>query len=164
MLPQVKLDAFRIGSQFWVLTRKNARMVVKDDKKLWDKFKLPCVDVMACYPEENYFPTLLSMLDPKGVVPATLTHVDWNGRFDGHPRKYNESEIKRELIQRLRGERPRYGDFGVAEKETMRTNGSDREKKKGENGGGHPFLFARKFGKNCVQRLLSIAGNVVFKD
>ncbi|KAL0016401.1 hypothetical protein SO802_003470 [Lithocarpus litseifolius] len=78
MLPEVKLEDFQIGSQFWVLTRKHARIVVSD-RRLWSEFKLPCVRFDTCFPEENYFSTLISMRDPLGTVErslATLKLVD----------------------------------------------------------------------------------------
>ncbi|KAG6643791.1 glycosyltransferase BC10 [Carya illinoinensis] len=151
MLPEVKLEEFRIGSQFWVLTRKHSRLVVRD-RRLWSKFKLPCLMWNTCYPEENYFPTLLSMRDPRRCVPATLTHVDWRGRFDGHPRTYEASEVGPDLILSLRKDRPRYGD--------ARTNGSDSSVSKRHD----PFLFARKFSSDSIKPLMSIANDVIFKD
>lgn len=151
MLPEVTFDAFRIGSQFWSLTRNHARVVVGDNR-LWRKFRLPCVTDSTCYPEENYFPTLLSMVDPHGVVPATLTNVNWRGQNDGHPRTYNGSEVDPSLIRWLRESKPRYGD--------MRINGSDLSVMDRWD----PFLFARKFASNCVDPLLNIAKDVLFKD
>ncbi|KAL9231482.1 hypothetical protein vseg_006707 [Gypsophila vaccaria] len=154
MLPEVPLEVFRIGSQFWSLTRRHARVVV-DDVALWRKFRLPCVTLGACFPEENYFPTLLSMVDTRGVVPATLTHVNWRGSHNGHPRTYNASEVDPGLIQWLREGRPRYGDLGI------RINGSDGSRVDPRR---DPFLFARKFAPNCVEPLLSLANDVLFKD
>lgn len=151
MLPEVKLESFRIGSQFWVLTRKHARVVVSD-RRLWSKFNLPCVRWDTCYPEENYFPTLLSMVDRRGCVPATLTHVDWRGRFDGHPRTYKPHAVKPSLILSLRTARPRYEDDG--------RNGSDSTVTKRHD----PFLFARKFSLDSLQPLMSIANDVIFTD
>ncbi|OIV97735.1 hypothetical protein TanjilG_12492 [Lupinus angustifolius] len=148
MLPEVKLEDFRIGSQFWSLTRRHARVVVSD-KKLWSKFKLPCVRFDTCYPEENYFPTLLNMVDPKGCVYATLTHVDWEGRKDGHPRKYEVAEVGPELIQTLRRDSPRYGNGGE-------NNGKRRRR--------DPFLFARKFAPDTLEPLMAIADAVIFED
>lgn len=153
MLPQVKLEEFRIGSQFWVLKRKHARMVV-GDHRLWSKFKLPCERWYTCYPEENYFPTLLNMRDPGGLVPATLTHVDWRGRFDGHPRTYNASEVVPELIQSLRNDRPRYGDEEESGNDTVLTVRERRD----------AFLFARKFPPDAIGSLMSMASDVIFKD
>lgn len=143
MLPEVRFEDFRIGSQFWALKRSHARLVVRD-VTLWSKFKLPCLRWDTCYPEENYFPTLLSMQDPRGCVPATLTHVDWRGHHDGHPRTYRADEVGPDLIQRLRSDRPRYGD--------NRTDGS------------HPFLFARKFEPKALKALMAIAKDIIFKD
>ncbi|KAL9226768.1 hypothetical protein vseg_002540 [Gypsophila vaccaria] len=151
MLPEVPLDVFRIGSQFWSLTRQHARVVVSD-VKLWDKFKLPCVIRGTCFPEENYFSTLLSMVDPMGVVPATLTNVNWDGSVDGHPRTYNGSEVGPGLIKWLRETRPRYGEWGI--------NGSSSSEAERWD----PFLFARKFDSSCVQPLLDISRDVLFKD
>ncbi|KAG4167233.1 hypothetical protein ERO13_A13G181400v2 [Gossypium hirsutum] len=153
MLPEVTLEDFRIGSQFWSLTRKHAKLVVGDEV-IWAKFNQPCVVWDTCYPEENYFPTLIHMRDPRGAVPATLTHVDWNGSFDGHPRMYVESEIGPQLISRLRKDEPRYGDDG--------TYGSDSPATKQRRR--FPFLFARKFSPGSIQPLLRIANDVVFKD
>lgn len=152
MLPQVSLEEFRIGSQFWVLKRKHARLVV-GDQRLWSKFKLPCERWDTCYPEENYFHTLLNMRDPGGCVPATLTHVDWSGRFDGHPVTYNASEVGPDLIWSLRQDRPRYGDeVGI--------NASDWSDSQRHD----PFLFARKFPPDAIEPLMSIASDVIFRD
>ncbi|GAV85708.1 Branch domain-containing protein [Cephalotus follicularis] len=151
MLPEVKLEDFRIGSQFWVLTRRHARIVVSD-KRIWAKFNQPCVRWDTCYPEENYFPTLLHMSDPRGSVPATLTHVNWTGSFDGHPRMYESAEVGPELIRGIRKLGLRYGDYG--------NNGSDVSVRKQSD----PFLFARKFHPNTVQTLLTIARDFIFKD
>ncbi|KAL5559789.1 hypothetical protein UlMin_036000 [Ulmus minor] len=155
MLPEVKFEDFRIGSQFWVLTRKHARLVVSD-RKLWSKFKLPCVREDTCYPEEHYFPTLLSTRDARGCVPATLTHVNWTGSFDGHPRTYESYEVGPDFISTLRKDRPRYGDEEVI-------NGSDSFlviKRHGHD----PFLFARKFTPESIEPLMTIANDVIFRD
>lgn len=151
MLPEVELGKFRIGSQFWSLTRRHARAVV-NDTRLWSKFRLPCVRLDTCYPEEHYFSTLLSMQDPRGCVPATLTHVNWRGCYDGHPMTYVAPEVGPELIQRLRNDRPRYGDDGVNGSDWFNSNRSD------------PFLFARKFTPNSLKPLMSIASDVILKD
>ncbi|KAL5850285.1 hypothetical protein ACOSQ4_008298 [Xanthoceras sorbifolium] len=152
MLPVVRLEDFRIGSQFWVLTRRHARLVV-DDEKVWDRFNQPCTREDTCYPEEHYFPTLLHMRDPRGSVSATLTHVDWSVSTGGHPREYRPSEVGAELISKLRSDRPRYGDDG--------SNGSDSSVRERRH---HPFLFARKFSRASLKRLLRIANDIILKD
>ncbi|XP_059658160.1 glycosyltransferase BC10 [Cornus florida] len=151
MLPEVRFESFRIGSQFFVLTRRHARIAVSD-RRLWSKFKLPCLKTSTCYPEEHYFPTLMSMKDPRGCVPATLTHVDWKGRHDDHPRTYGAAEVGPNLIMSLRKHRPRYGAVGI--------NGSDSSVRRRRD----PFLFARKFSPDSIQPLMSMANDVIFKD
>ncbi|KAK1382861.1 Core-2/I-branching beta-1,6-N-acetylglucosaminyltransferase family protein [Heracleum sosnowskyi] len=153
MLPEVPLSHFRIGSQFFILTRHHAR-IISNDTIIWSKFKLPCMMnyTYTCYPEEHYFPTLMSMVDPHGCVPSTLTHVDWRGSHSGHPRTYYLSHVGPELIQTFRNATPRYGDDGM--------NGSDSSVSR-QN---HPFLFARKFAPESLTRLLDIANDVILKD
>ncbi|XP_057510098.1 glycosyltransferase BC10-like [Actinidia eriantha] len=151
MLPEVPFEEFRIGSQFFVLTRKHSRIVVRDTR-LWEKFKQPCLHMYSCYPEEHYFATLVHMEDPRGCVPATLTHVDWKGSHGGHPRTYTADEVGPDLILAFRRKRPRYGDFGM--------NGTDSSVTERRD----PFLFARKFSADSVQPLLRIANDVIFKD
>ncbi|CAA0837998.1 Core-2/I-branching beta-1-6-N-acetylglucosaminyltransferase family protein [Striga hermonthica] len=172
MLPEVDLEDFRFGSQFWVVNRKHAR-VMACDAWLWSKFRQPCVRDYACFPEEQYFPTLLSIVDPSGCVPCTLTHVDWsNDDYEGHPRMYNASEVGRELILGLREVRPRYGDevsegpessTGISsvegDRESDGSNSSEHMRRRSD-----PFLFARKFSPESVDRLMSIANDVIFKD
>ncbi|KAH6826327.1 hypothetical protein C2S53_017676 [Perilla frutescens var. hirtella] len=155
MLPEVEFGDFRIGSQFWAVKRRHARVIVSDTV-LWSKFKLPCLRDDTCYPEEHYFPTLLSTVDPRGCTPCTLTHVDWRGSRGGHPRTYVAGEVGPELIRALRKGRPRYGD------ERERSDGSNssvvvRRRR-------DPFLFARKFSPGALHRLINISSDVIFRD
>ncbi|KAL6581181.1 hypothetical protein OROMI_007104 [Orobanche minor] len=101
MLPEVPFGHFRVGSQFFVLTRQHALVVIRD-RRLWRKFRLPCLNINSCYPEEHYFSTLLSMEDPDGCTGHTLTRVNWTGSVDGHPHTYLPSEISSKLIHELR--------------------------------------------------------------
>ncbi|KAL0401456.1 UNVERIFIED_CONTAM: Glycosyltransferase BC10 [Sesamum latifolium] len=134
MLPEVPFDRFRIGSQFFVLTRQHALVVIRD-RRLWRKFKLPCFNLYSCYPEEHIFPTLLSMEDPDGCIHYTLTRVNWTGSVDGHPHTYQPAEISPRLIQKLRVSNSSYS-----------------------------FMFARKFSPDCLQPLLNMAEKVIFRD
>ncbi|KAI3803852.1 hypothetical protein L1987_32015 [Smallanthus sonchifolius] len=153
MLPEVEFGSFRIGSQFSVLTRRHATVAV-NDTRIWSKFKLPCLkeNIYRCYPEENYFPTLLSMVDRRGCVPATLTYVDWKERHDGHPHTFHRSEVGSELIRSIRRRRPRYGDENI--------KGSDASVTRRN----YPFLFARKFGSDTVGALMDIANDVILRE
>ncbi|EEF48671.1 conserved hypothetical protein [Ricinus communis] len=134
LMPEVPFEKFRVGSQFFVLTRRHALMVIKD-VNLWKKFKKPCYRADECYPEEHYFPTLLSMADPKGCTHYTLTRVNWTGTTNGHPYTYRPSEISPALIRDLR-----------------KSNYSSS------------YLFARKFSPDCLRPLMKIADKVIFRD
>ncbi|XP_073146970.1 glycosyltransferase BC10-like [Henckelia pumila] len=134
MLPEVNFHEFRVGSQFFVLTRKHALMVIKD-RKLWRKFKLPCLNIHSCYPEEHYFPTMLSMQDPNGCTHYTLTRVNWTNSVDGHPHTYYPPEVSPELIHTLR-----------------------------KSSSSYSYMFARKFSPDCLNPLMEIADSVIFKD
>ncbi|KAL3828624.1 hypothetical protein ACJIZ3_017426 [Penstemon smallii] len=134
MLPEVSFDEFRVGSQFFVLTRKHALMVIKD-RKLWRKFKLPCLNLDSCYPEEHYFPTLLSMQDPSKCSHYTLTSVNWTDSVNGHPHTYHPAELSPQLIHRLR-----------------------------ESNSSYSHMFARKFSPDCLNPLMDMADSVIFKD
>ncbi|KAI4385422.1 hypothetical protein MLD38_003449 [Melastoma candidum] len=134
MEPEVPFEKFRVGSQFFIITRKHALAVVRD-RKLWSKFRMPCYREDACYPEEHYFPTLLDMEDPKGVTKYTLTKVNWTGTVDGHPYTYSASEVSPKLIHSLR-----------------KSNYSAS------------YLFARKFSPECLEPLMKMAGSVIFQD
>ncbi|CAH8268323.1 unnamed protein product [Arabidopsis lyrata] len=134
MLPEIRYQDFRVGSQFFVLAKRHALMVIKE-RKLWRKFKLPCLDVESCYPEEHYFPTLLSLEDPEGCSHFTLTRVNWTGSVGGHPHTYDASEVSPQLIHSLR-----------------RSNSS------------LDYVFARKFTPESLQPLMEIADTVIFRD
>jgi hypothetical protein len=134
MMPEIPFDQFRVGSQFFILTRRHADVVLRD-RRLWRKFRLPCINKESCYPEEHYFPTLLSMEDPKGCTHYTLTRVNWTGSVNGHPHTYRPPEVSPELIYKLR--------------QSNHTNS---------------YLFARKFSPDCLKPLLDMAENVLFGD
>ncbi|CAH2051023.1 unnamed protein product [Thlaspi arvense] len=150
MLPEVPFENFRIGSQFFVLTHEHARMIVSDSK-LWSKFRLLCLKKSICYPEEQYFPTLISRrtkwMHPINPYPRRLQHQTARA-----PRMYRASEVRPDLIAAVRSKRPRYGDDGPNGSSSLATKRKD------------PFLFARKFSADSIQPLLRIALDVIFKD
>ncbi|XP_072951585.1 glycosyltransferase BC10 [Typha angustifolia] len=136
MLPEVPFDRFRVGSQFFVLARRHAVLVVRD-RRLWKKFRMPCLKARkySCYPEEHYFPTLLDMQDPEGCTGYTLTRVNWTDSVGGHPHTYRPAEISGDLIRELR-----------------RSNST------------YSYQFARKFSPDCLEPLMEIADSVIFRD
>ncbi|KAF0907466.1 hypothetical protein E2562_017399 [Oryza meyeriana var. granulata] len=135
MLPEVPFDRFRVGSQFFTLARRHAVLVV-GERRLWRKFRQPCLSPNSCYPEEHYFPTLLDMADPAGVARYTLTHVNWTGSVHGHPHTYTAAEVSAELVADLRRSKNNTYDY----------------------------MFARKFSPDCLGPLMDIADTVLFND
>ncbi|XP_047316673.1 glycosyltransferase BC10-like [Impatiens glandulifera] len=134
MLPEVSFDQFKIGSQFFVITRRHAVTVIRE-RRLWRKFRLPCLSLDSCYPEEHYFPTLMAMDDPEGCTHYTLTRVNWTNSVDGHPHLYRSSEVSPKLIYKLR-----------------------------ESNFTQSHLFARKFSPDCLKPLMNISDSVIFLD
>ncbi|KAI5068875.1 hypothetical protein GOP47_0017220 [Adiantum capillus-veneris] len=101
--------------------------MVVSDNKIWSKLSLPCANANACYAEEHYFPTLIDMEDGKCATGFTLTNVDWS-------------------VRSADGAHPRmYRQEEVTGEliMTLRRNGT--------------FLFARKFGDDCLKPLLQLA-------
>ncbi|KAJ4890573.1 hypothetical protein Rs2_30321 [Raphanus sativus] len=98
MLPEVPFEKFRVGSHFFVMTRRHALLTVRD-RVLWRKFKIPCYE---CFPEEHYFPTLMNIKDPEGCTGYSLTRVNWTATVKGHPYTYKPEEVSSDLIHRLR--------------------------------------------------------------
>ncbi|CAL0303128.1 unnamed protein product [Lupinus luteus] len=135
MLPEVPYHHFRVGSQFFTLTRHHAKLVVKD-QRLWKKFRLPSITEDPSYPEEHYFPTLLSMVDRNCCTGSTLTRVNWTGSWNGHPHLYTPEEVSPELICNLRE----------------------------PNSRNYLHLFARKFSPECLVPLMDIADDVIIRD
>ncbi|XP_019435590.1 PREDICTED: uncharacterized protein LOC109342060 isoform X1 [Lupinus angustifolius] len=135
MLPEVPYHHFRVGSQFFTLTRGHAKLVVRD-QRLWRKFRLPSITNEPCYPEEHYFPTLLSMVDPNCCTGFTLTRVNWTGSWNGHPHLYTPEEVSPELVCELRD----------------------------SNWSSYLHLFARKFSPECLVPLMDMADDVIFRD
>ncbi|KAJ6796900.1 uncharacterized protein M6B38_220825 [Iris pallida] len=136
MLPEVPFGRFRVGSQFFVLARRHALLVVRD-RRLWKKFKMPCLKARrdSCYPEEHYFPTLLSMLDSEGCTHYALTRVNWTESVGGHPHLYGPGEVTSDLVRALRTSNSTYS-----------------------------YLFARKFAPACLEPLMGIAESVILRD
>ncbi|KAF8403387.1 hypothetical protein HHK36_011489 [Tetracentron sinense] len=134
MMPEIPFERFRVGSQFFILTKRHAQLVIRD-RSLWRKFRLPCLNTESCYPEEHYFPTLLSMKDPKGCSQFTLTRVNWTDSSDGHPHTYLPAEVSPELVYKLRASNSTYS-----------------------------YLFARKFSPDCLKPLMKLADTVIFRD
>ncbi|KAJ7557168.1 hypothetical protein O6H91_05G114400 [Diphasiastrum complanatum] len=127
MLPEVPFQDFKVGSQFFIITKKHALMYVKD-QKYWNKFKLKCKDTNSCFPEEHYFSTVMYIEDRNGTTSFTRTYVNWaSPTKGGHPKTYTRLETDQTLINNIR----------------LQKDGR--------------FLFARKFDDDCLEKFLELA-------
>ncbi|XP_002980842.2 uncharacterized protein LOC9657604 [Selaginella moellendorffii] len=129
MLPELQFGEFAVGSQWFVVTRDHARLLV-GERRLWNKFRAPCLPEFAassCYTEEHYFSTVMRVEDQAGSHGFTLTNVKWAENNDGHPTMYRAEEIDLGFLHGLQEE-------------------SDGR-----------FMFARKFHADCLDPLLRYA-------
>ncbi|GAA0142365.1 transferase [Lithospermum erythrorhizon] len=127
MSPEVKKSQWRKGSQWFEVNRKLAVDIISD-AHYYPKFEKFCRP--ACYVDEHYFPTMLSIESPQLLANRTTTYVDWS-RGGAHPATFGKADITEHLFKRISG-RCTYNDQPTT----------------------HCFLFARKFSPNALAPLL----------
>ncbi|WCJ24484.1 Core-2/I-branching beta-1 6-N-acetylglucosaminyltransferase family protein [Euphorbia peplus] len=136
MSPEITLDQWRKGSQWFEMDRQLALQVVSDTK-YFNIFRRYCKG--SCYSDEHYLPTFVTMKHSEKNSNRTLTWVDWtNG--GPHPTRYVRSEVTAELLESLRS------------KSNCMYNG---------NSNTTCYLFARKFLPTALYRLLTFAPKVM---
>eukprot|EP00271_Cylindrocystis_brebissonii_P011064 TRINITY_DN2777_c1_g1_i1.p1 TRINITY_DN2777_c1_g1~~TRINITY_DN2777_c1_g1_i1.p1 ORF type:complete len:456 (-),score=55.86 TRINITY_DN2777_c1_g1_i1:361-1728(-) len=104
MGPEVPLDKFRKGSQWFSLKRRHAVAVVADTL-FYNKFQQYCNpgDMNKnCYPDEHYLQTFIHMMDPEGISNYTVTYADWTSG-EWHPVTYYSHNAP-ESIKRIKAE------------------------------------------------------------
>lgn len=171
MHPIIPVQHWRKGSQWAVLTRKHAEVVVKDDiafpvfkqhckrkslPEFWRDQPFP-VDTSKehnCIPDEHYVQTLLAREGLEGeITRRSVTHSAWDlsaskdrQRQGWHPVSYKFSDITPELIKSI--------------KEIDHINYETENRKEWCSSKGKPspcFLFARKFTRPSAMRLLDMS-------
>lgn len=129
MLPEVNVSQWRKGSQWFEVNRKLATVIISD-VTFYPKFLEFCRP--ACYVDEHYFPTLLTIRAPNLLANRSLTWVDWS-RGGAHPATFGSMDITEVFMKKLHeGRECLYND-----KPSFVC-----------------FLFARKFAPSTLQRLL----------
>lgn len=132
MLPEVNISQWRKGSQ-WFEVNRNLASIIISDVTFYPKFLEFCRP--ACYVDEHYFPTLLTIQAPNQLANRSLTWVDWS-RGGPHPATFGANDITEVFMQKLHeGRECLYND-----EPTMVC-----------------YLFARKFAPSTLQRLLLFA-------
>ncbi|XP_043724195.1 glycosyltransferase BC10-like isoform X2 [Telopea speciosissima] len=169
MHPVIPVHNWRKGSQWVVLTRKHAEVVVEDDlvypvfqqhcrrkslPEFWRDHPLP-VDGSKehnCIPDEHYVQTLLAQKGlEEEITRRTLTHTSWDlpsskvrERRGWHPVTYKMSDATPAVIQSIK-------DIDNIYYETE----SRREWCSSKGKPARCFLFARKFTRSAGLRLLN---------
>lgn len=136
MTPEVELDQWRKGSQWFEVHRELAIEIVKDTV-YYPKFKEFCRP--HCYVDEHYFPTMLTIEAPNRLANRSVTWVDWS-RGGAHPATFGRRDITLEFLRRVR------------EGRTCLHNNQNSTM---------CFLFARKFAPSTLEPLLELAPTVL---
>ncbi|XP_077216560.1 glycosyltransferase BC10-like [Tasmannia lanceolata] len=89
MAPEVNITQWRKGAQWFAVNRKLGVNIV-EDTKYYPKFKEFCRP--ACYVDEHYFPTMVSIESPHLIANRSITWVDWS-RGGAHPATFGKADI-----------------------------------------------------------------------
>ncbi|KAA0061120.1 Glycosyl transferase, family 14 [Cucumis melo var. makuwa] len=136
MAPEINITDWRKGYQWFEVNRELAVKIVKD-KTYYPLFKEFCRP--ACYVDEHYFQTMLSIESPNLLANRSLTFVDWS-RGGAHPATFGKYDITEEFFKKLfESKRCLYNDQPSS----------------------LCFLFARKFAPSALDRLLEVAQKVM---
>uniref|UniRef100_A0A2P2JZ01 Uncharacterized protein n=2 Tax=Rhizophora mucronata TaxID=61149 RepID=A0A2P2JZ01_RHIMU len=97
MQPEVRLEQWRKGPQWFEINRRLAISIV-EDTTYYPKFKKFCQP--ACYVDEHYFQTMLSIKSAHLLANWTLTWTDWS-RGGAHPATFGGPDISEEFFRRI---------------------------------------------------------------
>ncbi|KAI4380879.1 hypothetical protein MLD38_007018 [Melastoma candidum] len=136
MAPEVNITQWRKGSQWFEINRKLAVHVVEDTTYYW-KFERFCRP--ACYVDEHYFPTMLTIQAGKMLANRSTTWVDWS-RGGAHPATFGGTDVTEEFLRKIL--------------ENRQCNYNDKPSSV-------CHLFARKFSPSALQHLLELAPRVL---
>lgn len=136
MEPEITLDQWRKGSQWFEINRKLALMIITDTT-YYPKFRDFCKP-HRCYVDEHYFQTMLHIQVPHLLANRTLTWTDWS-RGGAHPATFGKADIKEEFFKKIfNGEPCIYNNQPTTV----------------------CYLFARKFAPSALEPLLEVASKV----
>ncbi|XP_031090884.1 glycosyltransferase BC10-like [Ipomoea triloba] len=139
MEPDITLEQWLKGSQWFEVDRHLAVELISDTK-YYALFKDYCQP--ACYSDEHYFPTFVTMKFWEKNSNRTLTWVDWS-KGGPHPSTYDNTDITADFLNNMRnGTRCQYNEMSTD----------------------ICYLFARKFLPTALDRLLRVAPKVMMFD
>ncbi|XP_031091177.1 glycosyltransferase BC10-like [Ipomoea triloba] len=106
MAPEITIAQWRKGSQWFEVDRKLAVEIVRDNV-YYPKFEQFCRP--ACYSDEHYIPTMLSIQFPSLLANRPLTWTDWS-RGGSHPATFGEADVTKEFFKRFSNESCEYNN------------------------------------------------------
>ncbi|CAF1697084.1 unnamed protein product [Brassica napus] len=136
MEPEVPITKWRKGPQWFEVDRDLAATIVKDTL-YHHKFREFCRP--ACYSDEHYFPTMLTIEKPTALANRSVTWTDWS-RGGPHPATFGRSDITEEFFGK------------IFDGENCSYNGRNTSM---------CYLFARKFAPSALEPLLHIAPKIM---
>ncbi|XP_078437456.1 glycosyltransferase BC10-like [Wolffia australiana] len=137
MKPEINLTDWRKGSQWFQVDRVAAVAIVKDEI-FYPKFKEFCQP--ACYVDEHYFPTMLTIEMADRLANRSLTWVDWS-RGGFHPATFGGGgDVAEGLLK------------SILQGQSCLYNGQPSSR---------CHLFARKFSPGALSSLLELAPRVL---
>ncbi|CAN7005364.1 unnamed protein product [Brassica rapa subsp. trilocularis] len=136
MEPEVPITKWRKGPQWFEVDRDLAATIVRD-ALYHQKFREFCRP--ACYSDEHYFPTMLTIEKPTALANRSVTWTDWS-RGGPHPATFGRSDITEEFFGK------------IFDGENCTYNGRNTSM---------CYLFARKFAPSALEPLLHIAPKIM---
>ncbi|KAJ3700830.1 hypothetical protein LUZ61_004535 [Rhynchospora tenuis] len=102
MAPQITVEQWHKGTQWFEMNRTLAVVVVSDEKylPLFQKFCLanwnpPCIS------DEHYIPTFLVASSWRSSTNRSVTYTDWSGGMP-HPASFGKDHVTLELFEKIR--------------------------------------------------------------
>lgn len=138
MSPEITINEWRKGAQWFEMNRDLALGVVSD-QKYFPLFQKYCKG--QCYSDEHYLPTFVGMKFASTNSNRTLTWVDWS-KGGPHPNRFVRPEVTEEFLESLRN----------GNGTTCQYNGQTTTV---------CHLFARKFLPTSLYRLLKFAPKIM---
>ncbi|CAN1159444.1 Glycosyltransferase BC10 [Linum perenne] len=137
MKPEIEVEQWRKGSQWFEIDRKLAIEMISD-QTYFPVFQRYCTGL--CYSDEHYLPTFVYIRLGRRNSNRTLTWTDWS-KGGPHPSSFSDKDVTPTLLEHMRnGSQCQY-------------NG--RETK-------FCYMFARKFNANSLGTLLRVAPRVMY--
>ncbi|XP_073387136.1 glycosyltransferase BC10-like [Physcomitrium patens] len=139
MAPEVVVDNFRKGSQ-WFQINRDLALLVPNDTMFYNKFvNYFCQPHPVCYIDEHYLPTLFFSSRSETLAFRTLTYFEFP-HHGPHPTKWDKTNTNAGLIKWIR------------EGHSCSYNGLPTNR---------CYMFARKFDLNALPNLLELAHDIM---